>query len=441
MVSTLPTSRRRLFRILNTTFLIPSDFQAALGNMMDGFFYALGIVLILFASVIISGLTYCFFCVMLPMIQRANVNSPYYVFLHIAFVLYILVNVLTNYYWCIITKHKGPLYDTVVRELAETTGFVYPESPVQVIQYKKEFEEKLIFRLQRQYARRREAAAATVQDTNGAGVGITQRKSTGVDSTTNHANLPSSPPMSDAENSTNIPVRRWLILGPHEWGFCDASNEPKPPRAHYDQVTRQLVLNMDHYCPWMFNTVGYFNYRYFCNFLFFTFMGMAYGAVLTWNPFWALHGKEFRQQIRLSKEQNATKTLHLFDYVPTPNERQAISFSFILCMSVGIAVLMLGGMHLYLLLTGQTTIELHGNCANRRRARRLRQKFQNPYDLGLKRNFQQVYGTGNPLWAVLIPSRRQPEFLPLPLPGITGLRPAYRVTKDVDKSTMAPNLV
>jgi palmitoyltransferase len=433
--------RRRLFRILNRTFPIPSDIQAAFGNMMDGFFYVLGIILILFASAIISGLTYSFFFVVLPMIQRANVRSPYYVVLHVMFVLYILVNVLTNYYWCIISKHKGQLYDTVVRELAETTGFVYPESPAQVNQYKKDFEEKLMFRLQRQYARRMEACAPPMNDTNCVGVGITQRKSAGVDATANSANLPSSPPVPDVENSPILPVRRWLIMGPHEWGFCDASNEPKPPRAHYDQVTRQLVLNMDHYCPWMFNTVGYFNYRYFCNFLVFTLMGMAYGAFITWNPFWALHGNEFREQVRLSKEQHSNTTLHLLDYVPTPNERQAIAFSFILCLSVGIAVMMLGGMHLYLLLTGQTTIELHGNCANRRRARRLRKKFHNPYDLGMKRNFQQVYGTGNPLWAVLIPSRRQPEFLPLPLAGVTGLRPPFRSNTDASNPRIGPNLV
>jgi len=58
-------------------------------------------------------------------------------------------------------------------------------------------------------------------------------------------------------------VYGWMLMGPNEWGFCIISNQPKPPRAHFDHVTRNLVLNMDHYCPWMFNSIGYFNYRYF----------------------------------------------------------------------------------------------------------------------------------------------------------------------------------
>ena len=47
----------------------------------------------------------------------------------------------------------------------------------------------------------------------------------------------------------------WIDIGPFEWGFCKRTM-PKAPRAHYDYVTRKLVLNMDHYCPWMFSCVG-----------------------------------------------------------------------------------------------------------------------------------------------------------------------------------------
>lgn len=82
----------------------------------------------------------------------------------------------------------------------------------------------------------------------------------------------------------------------------------------------------------------------------------------------------------------------------------------------------LGGFHLYLCLTGQTTIEFHGNWVNRRKANKLNKKWKNPYDMGMKRNWQQVYGSGNALLAFLIPSCREPEFLPLPLPEEKGRR-------------------
>ena len=35
---------------------------------------------------------------------------------------------------------------------------------------------------------------------------------------------------------------------PFAWSFCRRSGMLKPPRAHFDGVTNQLVLNMDHYC-------------------------------------------------------------------------------------------------------------------------------------------------------------------------------------------------
>ena len=45
----------------------------------------------------------------------------------------------------------------------------------------------------------------------------------------------------------------------------------------------------------------------------------------------------------------------------------------------------------------------------------------NPYDLGWKQNWNQIYGGGHPLLAVL-PSNREPEFLPVPMAGPTGRR-------------------
>ena len=41
--------------------------------------------------------------------------------------------------------------------------------------------------------------------------------------------------------------------------FCHKSGLYRPPRSHYCSVTQRVVLNMDHFCPWVINTVGYYN--------------------------------------------------------------------------------------------------------------------------------------------------------------------------------------
>lgn len=87
------------------------------------------------------------------------------------------------------------------------------------------------------------------------------------------------------DRETPVRPRSWIDQGDFEWGYCRRTKSRKAPRAHYDHVTRKLVLNMDHYCPWMFNVVGYMNYRYFVTFLFYVLVACVYGMFLTASPF------------------------------------------------------------------------------------------------------------------------------------------------------------
>jgi len=187
-------------------------------------------------------------------------------------------------------------------------------------------------------------------------------------------------------------------------------------------------------------SVGYFNYRYFCNFLWFVELGMMYGAIISWEPFQNTTGPLYKQQHQIYRQTGEWK--HIHPMVPINDERLPISMAFMLCLAVGLAVACLGGFHLYLCLSAQTTIEFHGNFLNRRKARRLNKKWSNPYSLGWRRNFQQIYGT-QPVWkAILVPARREPEFLPLPLPGDRGLRANYaaaRASLDNKKNSTVTN--
>lgn len=107
---------------------------------------------------------------------------------------------------------------------------------------------------------------------------------------------------------------------------------------------------MDHYCPWMkanlcifkskhtslclpirFNCIGFANYRYFVLFLFYVTVACTYGVVLTLSDFSAIAGP---------RSPNIIHGIRI-----TNNTRTAVMFTFILALSVGIAVAILFSWH------------------------------------------------------------------------------------------------
>jgi len=205
--------------------------------------------------------------------------------------------------------------------------------------------------------------------------------------------------------SNNKPLKpnpqSWLDRGPYHWGWCKYTHGPKAPRSHFDHVTKKLVLNMDHYCPWMFNVVGYANYRYFVLFLIYVTIACIYGLFLTTLPFFAMVTKSPQARARRPKSKEA---------------RSAVLFTFVLALSVGLAVAFLCGWHIFLTLTAQTTIEFYGNHTLRHRAKAKGIIYRNPYDQGMRKNWAHVFGPGHPLLA-LLPSRRKPSAPPWPSPS------------------------
>jgi len=467
------------------------QFFHILFQFADKAMYLLGPILIALASSIIGGLTYVFFGVILPMLAGSNwvltnndwnmywrdrgyhgaettttdeqgqveddgavpishfssillaLSTPTGIF-HTTIVVFFLVNVLYNYYQCVKTCNSGPRYDLVVRELAEVTGFHYPQSEEELVQCKKDFERKIYEKVQK---RRNEMLAArnnarapapaplgTAAPANTVNNGDVESQSSPLLATSSTTANPSTTTTSTAKNTAPpqpLPkIHNWQLLSPIEWGYCRYSSRPKPPRSHYDHVTKSLILNMDHYCPWMFNCVGYFNYRYFFNFLWFVTLALWYGTAICLPAFMNLGTKEYRDQVRasggfqkgLGMRNLVVRHIASNPWIPTPEERTPVALGCMLCMCLGAAVMCLGGFHLYLVLSAQTTIEFHGNWSKRRR--KGGSVWRNPYSAGgWKRNWEMIYGTQGRyrgclgVFMAMMPSGREPEFLPLPIDG------------------------
>lgn len=65
--------------------------------------------------------------------------------------------------------------------------------------------------------------------------------------------------------------------------YCTKSGLYRPLRSHYCSVTRRVVLNLDHFCPWVVNAVGFYNRKFFVLFLLYTLLSCSW-VLLTLLP-------------------------------------------------------------------------------------------------------------------------------------------------------------
>merc|ERR1712151_449535 len=169
--------------------------------------------------------------------------------------------------------------------------------------------------------------------------------------------------------------------------ICRKTQAIKPDRAHYDSMTKGLVLKMDHYCPWVSNCIGYSNYKFFILFLFyailycFTIIGIALKPFLAC---WSYKSKsdEFSDEMdQLVNEGNFKLQTILVSLVSS-------------VFSISITCLFF--FHCYLVSKNRSTIEVYGDPILKNVGAR-----KNLFDVGLIANWRQVFG--NNIFTALLP--------------------------------------
>jgi len=181
------------------------------------------------------------------------------------------------------------------------------------------------------------------------------------------------------------------------WSRCKKTGSAKPPRAHYDSVNRELVMNFDHWCPWLFNSVGYGNYRHFLVFLGWIWVLTSLGLFLSAEPFFT--GLKSRGGLDV-------------------HELSSVSFVivFCLCLALSLAIGVLFSWHLFLSMTAQTSVDfliLHG------RRSRIDEDYPNPFDSGsIWSNLSGVlFSQGGGWWELLFPPHPARDPAGKPFPG------------------------
>lgn len=144
----------------------------------------------------------------------------------------------------------------------------------------------------------------------------------------------------------------------------------KPDRAHHCRVCRTCILKMDHHCPWLYNCVGFHNYKFF-------FLLLLYSTLDCHLIFWTM-----MESVGRCANNPDTPFLRMF----------LTLFGVTLSCFLGILGTAFFGFHIFLTLKAKTCIELL------EKSQPGKVFDQSPYDVGVWGNIRAILGEVPLLW-------------------------------------------
>lgn len=182
---------------------------------------------------------------------------------------------------------------------------------------------------------------------------------------------------------------------------CKWCGKYKPDRCHHCRVCRTCILKMDHHCPWIYNCVGFYNYKFFFLLLFYSMLDCH---LIVWTM-----AESVMRSINVE-----TPFLTMF----------TVLFGETLAVFLGTLVTLFFGFHVWLMHKAMTTIEFCEKSLPKSDTAAARSYDTSVYHLGFCGNIRAVLGDNFFLW-----------LLPLATPsgdGLNFISDQTRLTKDFE---------
>jgi len=172
--------------------------------------------------------------------------------------------------------------------------------------------------------------------------------------------------MASTEGSDEDIYVRDRAPGSSSYAECRHCKKPKPPRSHHCRHCGQCIRKMDHHCPVINNCVGWGNYKFFV-------------LLLTWADVMCFFGA-FCGVIKFI----------LIGFTDSIAIELQIVIGLFLSVAYSFMLAVFAGMHYRMVLQNVGTLD--------RLVPLVQTGPLNPYDMGARANFEQVFGKDPMLW-------------------------------------------